>query len=86
MKATLLVPLTDLPSSSETTIIAIRGGHGMRRRLRSMGIAEGRTIRKLSALAWGGPIVVLVNRTQIAIGRGMANKVLVRATDVQSTE
>jgi len=43
-----------------------------------MGLVEGRVVRKLSALAWGGPVVVMVKRTQIAIGRGMARRILVR--------
>jgi ferrous iron transport protein A len=38
---------------------------------------EGQRVRKLSALAMGGPIVVRVNRAQVAIGRGMAQKVMV---------
>ena len=71
--------LSNLKSGEEAVIIAIRGGHGMQRRLRSQGLAEGQVIRMLSALAWGGPIVVLVNRAQVAIGRGMASKILTRA-------
>jgi len=51
----------------------------MRRRLHSQGLVEGQLIRLLSALAWGGPIVVLVDRAQVAIGRGMARKILVRS-------
>jgi ferrous iron transport protein A len=35
-------------------------------------------IRKLSDLALGGPVVVLVNRAQVAIGRGMARRILLR--------
>ena len=70
--------LTDLEAGQEATIVAVQGGHGMQSRLRSMGLAEGQRIRKVSALALGGPIVVLVNRAQVAIGRGMARRILVR--------
>jgi ferrous iron transport protein A len=70
--------LTDLDSGEQGIIAALDGGWGMKERLRSMGLAEGQLIEKLSALALGGPIIVLVNRTQIAIGRGMARKILVR--------
>ena len=38
---------------------------------------EGQTVRKLSALALGGPVVVIINRAQIAIGRGIARRILV---------
>ncbi len=58
--------------------MAIQGGRGMQTRLRRLGLSEGQVVRKLSALAWGGPVVVLVNRAQVAIGRGMARRILVR--------
>ena len=43
-----------------------------------MGLAEGQTVRNLSRIGWGGPIVLLVNRAQVAVGRGMARKIVVR--------
>lgn len=70
--------LSDLKPGQEGLIVSLEGGHGMQYRLRNLGLVEGNTIRKLSALALGGPIVVKVNRTQIAIGRGMARRVWVR--------
>ena len=71
-------PLTELKLGEEATIAAVQGGRGMQVRLRNMGLVEGQAVRKLSALAWGGPVVVMVKRTQIAIGRGMARRILVR--------
>ena len=70
--------LTELGQGQEATIVAVQGGRGMRVRLRNLGLVEGQIIRKLSALAWGGPVVVEANRSQIAIGRGMARRILVR--------
>jgi ferrous iron transport protein A len=70
--------LTDLAKGEEGAIVAIQGGWGLQRRLRLLGLAEGQRIRKLSELALGGPVVVLVNRAQVAIGRGMARRILVR--------
>jgi ferrous iron transport protein A len=70
--------LTDLEAGQEATIISVQGGRGMQSRLRGMGLAEGQRVRKLSALAWGGPIVVLVNRAQVAVGQGMARRIWVR--------
>ncbi len=74
-------PLTELKLGEEATIAAVQGGRGMQVRLRNMGLVEGQVVRKLSALAWGGPVVVMVKRTQIAIGRGMARRILVRQHD-----
>lgn len=71
--------LSDLNSGEEAVITVIHGGHGMKKRLRDQGLIEGQAIRMVSALAWGGPIVVRVNRAQVAIGRGMAGKILTRS-------
>jgi ferrous iron transport protein A len=60
------------------TIISLGGGPGAQSRLRALGLAEGRRIRNVSSIAWGGPIVLLVNRAQVAVGRGMARKIVVR--------
>jgi ferrous iron transport protein A len=70
--------LTDLAQGEEGIIVAIQGGWGLQQRLRRLGLAEGQVIRKLSDLALGGPVIVLVNRAQVAIGRGMARRILVR--------
>ncbi len=70
--------LTELKPGEKATVVSIHGGRGIQVRLRSLGLVEGQMLRKLSALAWGGPVVVEVKRTQVAIGRGMAARILVR--------
>jgi ferrous iron transport protein A len=73
--------LSELEQGQEATIISVQGGRGLQTRLRNLGLVEGQRIRKLSALAWGGPVVVDVERTQVAIGRGMARRIQVRVPD-----
>ena len=70
--------LTDLAKGEEGIIVAIQGGRGLHQRLGRLGLDEGKVIRKLSELALGGPVIVSVNRAQVAIGRGMARKIQVR--------
>jgi ferrous iron transport protein A len=70
--------MTELKPGEQGIVVAVHGGRGIKARLRSLGLVEGQTLRKLSALAWGGPVVVEVKRTQVAIGRGMAARILVR--------
>jgi ferrous iron transport protein A len=70
--------LTELAMGEEGIITVLQGGWGAQERLRRMGLQEGQRVRKVSALAWGGPVVVLVNRAQIAIGRGIARRIMVR--------
>ena len=69
--------LIDLKPGEKAIIVELRGGGGMTNRLHRLGLVEGQELRKVSAIAWGGPIVVLVNRAQIAIGRGMARRIIV---------
>ena len=77
-------PLAELRRGEEGQIVAVRGGPGMQRRLRMLGLESGQRVRKLSALAWGGPIIVMVNRAQVAVGRGMAGRILIRTTHAET--
>lgn len=74
------IALTDLGPGEEGVVESLHGGRGVQERLRTLGIGEGQRVRKLSSLALGGPVIVLVNRAQVAIGRGMAGKIMVRRT------
>ncbi|RJR32336.1 MAG: ferrous iron transport protein A [Candidatus Latescibacterota bacterium] len=73
--------LADLAPGEEGEIVSLGGGHGFQARLRAMGIVEGQRVRKLSRIRWGGPIILIVNRAQVAVGRGMARKITVRIDD-----
>jgi ferrous iron transport protein A len=73
--------LTELARGQQGTIAAVEGGWGLQQRLRQLGLFEGQVVCKLSELALGGPVVVLVNRAQVAIGRGMARHILVVVSD-----
>lgn len=73
--------LSDLGPQEQGTIIALHGGRGLQARLRALGLVEGQVVRKLSALGWGGPVIVLINRAQIAIGRGMARHIVVSSEE-----
>jgi ferrous iron transport protein A len=73
--------LTDLSVNEEAEIVEIRGGRGMQGRLRALGLAKGQRVKKLSRVGLGGPVVILVNRAQVAIGRGMAQRIIVLTDD-----
>jgi ferrous iron transport protein A len=53
------------------------GGWGLIRRLENMGIRPGVVITKKSNQFFHGPVIIEVGRTQLAIGYGMARKILV---------
>lgn len=61
-------------AEGKVRIIGISAGRGLVRRLADMGLAVGRVVEVVSK---GPPIVVKVMDCEIAIGRGIARKILV---------
>lgn len=59
------------------TILRILGGRGLNRRLEALGIRPGKKVTKISAMLFHGPVTLRTDHTQVAVGFGMANKILV---------
>ncbi len=70
--------LLELGTGKVAVIKQIEGGHGFERRLTSLGIRVGQTVRKVGSGPFKGPVVVEVDRARVAIGKRMAMKVLVK--------
>ena len=70
-----LAPLSNLSSGEEAIVEEFLGGRGLCTRLYAMGITPGVKIRVLSI---AGPILLEVRGSKLALGRGMASKILVR--------
>lgn len=70
--------LTQLQEGKTGVVVEIQGGHGLIRRLESLGIRTGKKITKVSSQFMRGPITVRIDNFQVAIGFGMARKVIVR--------
>ena len=75
MKA--LVNLAEMERGQEGTVVEVRGGHGFVRRLDPMGVRPGTRLVKASGPYMRGPVTVRVGNAQIALGFGMARKVIV---------
>ena len=70
-----MMPLTTVNPGQEVTLIDIQGGRGLRSKLYSMGLIPG---VKLTIVGnRGGPIMIAVNDTRLALGFGMARKIIV---------
>ena len=69
--------LSQLKTGESGTVKALEGGHGFQRRLDSLGIRIGKSIREVSSHPFGGPMVVKVDCMRIVIGRGMTHKIIV---------
>ncbi|MET1159551.1 MAG: FeoA family protein [Thermoprotei archaeon] len=70
------VPLETLPPGARAKIIQVIGGHGIVHRLYQMGLTPGALVEVVSNYG-RGPIVLRVMGVEIAIGRGIARKILV---------
>jgi len=72
--------LVEMQPGQEGIIVEIDGGRGVVDRLWVMGIFPGKKIVKLSSLPAQGPVVIKVGNQELALGRGMAQKVIVEVT------
>ena len=59
-------------------VIEFVGGHGLDRRLQALGIRPGKRIVKVSSMLGRGPVTVRVDSSQIALGFGMADKIMIQ--------
>ncbi len=73
----LVLPLSRMGAGQCGTVVEIKGGHGLARRLEALGIRPGKRVRKLSSMLFRGPVMVRVDNLQVAIGFGMASRVMV---------
>ena len=77
----MIVDLTKMQSGSSGKIVGLQGGVGFIQRLQNLGIRSGKHITKVSGHFWRGPVTVQVEGTNVALGFGMASKVMVEVKD-----
>jgi len=68
-----------MKTGQKARVLEILGGPGLENRLMSMGIYPGREITKFSHFALRGPVTIKIGRSVVAIGHGMARKIIVEA-------
>jgi len=69
------LPLSHLKPGEAGRVMAVEGGHGIRQKLFLRGLFEGSVVRVISCY---GPVTVEVDRSTVSIGRGMAQKIIVK--------
>jgi ferrous iron transport protein A len=72
------ITLAQLKDGQSGTVVEIQGGHRMADRLNAQGIVPGKKITKTTAMLMRGPVTVEVDRVAVAIGFGMARRIMVR--------
>ncbi len=71
------IDLTQLRPGESGLIKDFQGGHGFIGKLQGLGVRQGKRIIKVSSHFWRGPQTVEVDNVQIAIGFGMAKRIMV---------
>ena len=72
-----LVTLRQMEAGQSGKVVELQGGHGLINRLSAMGIRPGKKITKISSMLMRGPVTIQSGHTRLAIGFGMANKIIV---------
>ena len=73
------INLVEAPPNSELEVIEINAGTSAKQRLISMGFHAGDKIIKYNGSSWGPVLIknITLDSSKIAIGRGLAAKILV---------
>ena len=71
------MPLAMARAGEVVTVVGVRGGWGLQRRLADMGLTPGVRIRLINNQI-AGPVLVELRGARVALGRGVAQKVMVK--------
>ena len=58
-------------------VVQVQGGRGLINRLSALGMRPGQRVNKVSSMFMRGPVTIQVGNAQVAIGFGMANRIIV---------
>jgi len=70
--------LAEMKTGQTGTVVGVLGGHGLIQRLDALGIRPGKKVTKLSSTLFRGPVTLRVNNSRVAVGFGMARKIIVK--------
>lgn len=71
------IALHQMQPGQSGIVFQIQGGHRLIDRLNALGIRPGQKIIKTGSTLMRGPVTIKVGNAQVAIGFGMANKIIV---------
>ena len=72
-----IVTLREMRTGQRGKVVELQGGHGLVNRLSALGIRPGKKITKVSSMLMRGPVTIQSGQTRLAIGFGMAGKIIV---------
>jgi len=71
------IPLSQMKAGQSGTVVQVVGGRGLVNRLSALGIRPGQRVTMVSSMLMRGPVTIQVDRAQVAIGFGMAKRIIV---------
>ena len=72
-----LIPVTQMKIGGSAYITGLDGGEEFKKKLRVIGIREGKMVIVITQHPLGGPIVLQVDGRKTTLGRRMARRILV---------
>jgi len=73
--------LAEMRTGQTGTVVGVLGGHGLIQRLDALGIRPGKKVTKISSALFHGPVTLRVDNAQVAVGFGMARKIIVEVDE-----
>jgi Fe2+ transport system protein FeoA len=73
--------ITQLAAGRRARVIEIQGGRQTAGKLEALGIVPGAIVAKKSAALMHGPIVLVKGLMSVAIGFGMAKKIIIKPVE-----
>ena len=73
-----MMPLSMVSSGEIVTVLAVRAGWGLQRRLADLGLTPGVRVKVISS-GRPGQVVLDVRGSRLALGHGVAGKIMVSA-------
>ena len=77
--------LVQMHTGQSGKVVEIIGGPGMIKRLSDLGIRPGRRVTKVSSMLMRGPVTVQLGTSQVAIGFGMASKIIMEPETIRNS-
>ncbi len=79
------ISLAEMRQGEVGVVAALKGGPGFCRRLEVLGLRPGQRLTKVSGSFAGGPVTVRLGNIRVALGYGMAKRVVVEVEEREST-
>ena len=76
MEETTLKPLSQVAKGKTVVLVRVNAGHGLNNRLAAMGLLPNVQFKVVDN-HHPGPFVISLRGSRMALGRGMANKIMV---------